>query len=207
MTFDSSKSQGESEEKLLVAATGNKHKVRELEKAISLCGWHLRSVNDFGGMPEPVEDGDTFAENAIKKASFAAAFFDRPALADDSGLSVLALAGDPGVFSARYAGPAADDRQNIVKLLDCLKGKKDRRAFFSCVLAVSFSPDDVRTVEGRVDGWITESPRGTGGFGYDPVFIPAGYDKTFAELPASVKNRISHRARALQALKESGVLS
>ena len=183
----------------LVVATRNKHKLEELRTL--LAGWpvELRSALDYPGVPEVEEDGDTFEANAIKKAVTFARATGCWALADDSGLEVAALNNAPGVYSARYAGEPADYPANNAKLLHELGGTTDRRARFRCVIALSDPQGRAETVEGRCAGHIITALRGTAGFGYDPLFVPDDYTQTFAELPADVKNAISHRGRALQA--------
>ena len=148
-----------------------------------------------------VEDGNSFRENALKKARVICDETKLPVLAEDSGLEVEALDGEPGVRSARFAGENAKDRENIEKLLGLLKGVKSRRACFRCVAVIRFPDGRTFVAEGELKGRISEAPRGTSGFGYDPVFIPQGYTKTLAELGASVKDGISHRRRALERLK------
>ena len=183
----------------LVVATRNKHKMEELHAL--LAGWpvELLSALDFPEIPEVEEDGATFEANAIKKAVTFARATGCWALADDSGLEVAALNNAPGVYSARYAGEPANYPANNAKLLRELSGKPDRRACFRCVIALSDPQGRAATVEGRCAGHIIAALRGTAGFGYDPLFVPDGQTQTFAEMPADVKNAISHRGRALQA--------
>ena len=137
-------------------------------------------------------------ENADIKAREASAYADMPAFADDSGLEVAVLNGAPGIFSARYAGDHASDAERIRKLLEEMKGKTNRRARFVCVIALAYRGNSVKTFRGEVNGTIIEEPRGNHGFGYDPVFVPDGYDKTFGELGPEIKDKISHRAKALE---------
>jgi len=191
----------------LLAATGNAHKVDEMRAILAPAGVRLLSARDVGGLPEVDEDGATFRENAIKKACAIAAATGRRVIADDSGLEVAALDGAPGVRSARYAGAGGNDGRNVAKLLAALDGRSDRRARFVCVVAVAGPEGLVGTAEGEVRGRIGDQPRGQGGFGYDPVFIPDGYEQTFAELPAEVKNAMSHRGRALAAALAQGLLA
>lgn len=190
----------------IVAATGNQHKVREMQQILGPLGIHVLGAAEAGGMPEVVEDGATFRENAVKKAVECARVLGQSVIADDSGLEVQALGGAPGVVSARYAGEGGNDGRNVRKLLGELRDAADRRARFVCVIAL-VTPDAglVGTAEGEVRGAITEGPRGDGGFGYDPVFVPDGYSETFAELPAEVKNRLSHRGNALKAAVRNGL--
>lgn len=195
-------------DKTLLIATGNRHKLDEIRLILAPTGWTILGADDVGGLPDVVEDGETFAENAAKKALAAARLKPgRPSVADDSGLVVPALDGAPGVMSARYAGENADDAARIDKLLRELAGTADRCAWFECVVAVADERGVRGTISGRVQGRIIDAPRGQGGFGYDPVFVPDGYDQTFAELGESVKNRISHRARAFGKLADSGLLA
>ena len=191
----------------LLAATGNAHKVDEMRAILAPAGVRLLSARDVGGLPEVDEDGATFRENAIKKACAIAAATGRRVIADDSGLEVAALDGAPGVRSARYAGAGGNDGRNVAKLLAALDGRSDRRARFVCVVAVAGPEGLVGTAEGEVRGSIGDQPRGQGGFGYDPVFIPDGYEQTFAELPAEVKNAMSHSGRALAAALAQGLLA
>jgi XTP/dITP diphosphohydrolase len=189
----------------ILAATGNAHKVCEMAAILAPAGVRLLSAADVGGIPEVVEDGLTFRDNAVKKACEVAAATGRIVVADDSGLEVLALGGEPGVRSARYAGEGGNDGRNVGKLLSRLEGVADRRARFVCVIAVATPTGLLGTAEGTVPGRIIHAPRGSGGFGYDPVFVPDGYDQTFAELPAEVKNGMSHRGRALAAAVAQGL--
>ncbi|MGI6469128.1 MAG: XTP/dITP diphosphatase [Syntrophomonadaceae bacterium] len=188
----------------LLLATRNRHKQRELEELLSPLGIKVISLADIPDCPEIEEDGQSFEENAIKKARLTALHTGLTTLADDSGLEVEALGGQPGVYSARFAGEPGDDEANNRKLLRLMKDvpAEQRRARFVCVVAVSDPNGETRTVCGVCEGRIAFGPRGTGGFGYDPLFIPAGYTQSFAELSAEEKNRISHRARALQRLPE-----
>lgn len=177
----------------LVVATGNLHKVEEYRELLGGQQVELKSLADFPACPPIEENGSSFRENASIKAAAASKYCAAPAFADDSGLEVAALDGRPGIHSARYAGPGED---RIAKLLGEMKGKTDRRARFVCVIAIALNGEVIETFEGSVSGVITESPRGEGGFGYDPVFQPDGYDRTFAEMPSEEKNKISHRACA-----------
>ncbi|MCS6771715.1 MAG: RdgB/HAM1 family non-canonical purine NTP pyrophosphatase [Kiritimatiellae bacterium] len=182
----------------LVLATRNRHKADEICSILSLPSGSVFSALDLPELPDVEEDGATLVENAIKKARTVAAASRLWALADDSGLEVDALGGAPGVFSAIYAGSPPDPEANNRKLLAALQGALNRRARFRTVLALA-SPDGwTDTVEGIVEGSIAESPRGKHGFGYDPLFIPEGESRTFAEMRPEEKNRISHRARALE---------
>lgn len=182
----------------LLLGTRNPGKVIEITSILADCGWSFCSLEGFENVATAEENGNTYAENAIAKARFYASATGLWALADDSGLEVEALGSAPGVFSARYAGDNATDADRRALLLSELAGKKDRRARFVAVVAIAKARGELLNVsEGVCEGTITFAPRGRGGFGYDPLFIPNGYDETFAELPESVKNRISHRALAL----------
>lgn len=186
----------------LLVATGNPGKMREISGILSLPGLRLLSLADCPGLPAAEETGVSFAENALSKARAAAYRSGLPALADDSGLVVDALGGRPGVFSARYAGPGASDRDNIGKLLAELAGVPEERrsARFVCHAAL-VCRGRAYQAEGRLEGLIIAEPRGTGGFGYDPVFLLPERNLTLAELGPEEKDRVSHRARALAKLK------
>ncbi len=183
----------------LIVATGNRHKLDEIRAILPAGDLILEGLDTLPGMPAVIEDGDTFAANAIKKAVITARHAGTWALADDSGIEVLTLDGAPGIRSARYAGEPCDDQANNRKLLREIDGKPDRRARFRCAIALASPDGRAETVEGLCNGTVLEAARGTGGFGYDPLFLPDGYSATFAELDPAVKNRISHRARALAA--------
>ena len=189
----------------LLVASGNKGKLREFAELLKGVVEVILSPADFPGLPEVEEDGATFEENAIKKARSAALFTGRPVLADDSGLSVDFLGGRPGVYSARYAGEGAGDADNNALLLRELAGvpSEQRGAAFHCVIALCLPDGSCQTFDGSLPGTILEAPRGTGGFGYDPLFLVPEYGQTFSELPLDVKNGISHRGRAMQLLKAS----
>jgi len=186
----------------LIIATRNPHKTREVEQIVG-SEFVVHDLSAYPDLPETAETGVTFDENAILKAVSTSHHVGRLVLADDSGLEVDALSGAPGVFSARYAGERSTDYENVQKLLGELEEvdpeKKCRNACFRCVLAIAQNGKVLGTFSGQIDGNIIAAPRGSGGFGYDPVFVPNGFEQTFAELPAETKNRISHRARALQA--------
>jgi len=189
--------------RLLLIGSANPDKAAELGELLDPLPWDIRRLTDFPEVPEPHEHGDTFRANALEKAAYYSRRFNVWCVADDSGLVVDALDGAPGVFSARYAGEGCTYAQNNAKLLAALAAvdDADRTARFVCCAAVVSLDGHAHTEEGVVEGHITLQPRGAGGFGYDPVFVPAGYDKTFAELGPSVKRRISHRARAFKQLK------
>ena len=192
----------------LVLATHNPGKVRELTKMLHI-GWkpmladvgqgvEVISLRQYPDAPEVVEDGQTYLENAVKKAAVIAEYTGHPALADDAGLEVAALNGAPGIHSKRWAGDDATDAIRIAKLLQALDGVTDRRARFVAAIAVVRPDSDPEGVIGVCEGHILRTPRGESGFGYDPVFVPDGYEQTFAELGEKIKNKISHRAKALQ---------
>ena len=188
----------------ILAATSNKHKVEEFKTALSrlLPDLQILMTGDIANFPEAEENGTSFEENAAIKAKHASAYADMPSFADDSGLVVEALNGAPGIYSARYAGENASDADRISKLLAEMKDKSNRKAKFVCVIALASGGELYQTFRGEVSGRIADAPRGNCGFGYDPVFIPDGYDKTFGELGAEIKDRISHRAVALQMMTE-----
>ena len=187
----------------LLLATHNAHKTREFRELLG----HNFDVIDLSSFPEiaiPEETGQTFEENATLKAI--AASQSRLVVADDSGLEVDALNGAPGIYSARYAGKNANDAKNVEKLLRELSARPEstekRSARFRCVIALARSGELLDTFEGVVEGNIVDLPRGTAGFGYDPVFQPIGFEQTFAEMPPDMKNNISHRAQAIAELRK-----
>lgn len=184
--------------KILVLATTNKNKIEEFKRITADFDLEIKSLSDFGPLPPIVEDGDTFEENAYKKAHHIAKVLGLPAIADDSGLVVRALDGAPGVYSARYAGINATDDENVDKLLKEMENLSDRNAYFQCVLSVAVPSGPALTYEGRCSGSITHKRAGTGGFGYDPVFLCDTFQKTFAELSMDEKNSVSHRGLALR---------
>jgi len=186
---------------ILVIATRNKNKLREFREILKDLQFEIRSLEDFGPIPEAIEDGSTFEENAYKKAIHTAKVLGLPALADDSGLVVDALNGEPGVYSARYAGENATDAENCRKLINALQGIENRRAHFQCVLSIAVPSGPALTYEGKCDGIIIDEKRGNNGFGYDPVFYFAKFGKTFAELSNEEKNAVSHRGRAMAEVK------
>lgn len=190
----------------LLLGTRNPGKVKEITTILEDSGWTFSSLQEFAAVGPAAEDGVTYAENAIAKARFYAAATGLLALADDSGLEVAALGGAPGVYSARYAGEGASDADRRALLLAELirVDARDRRARFVASVAIAHPNGEVLNLsEGICEGTITFEPRGTSGFGYDPLFVPDGYYQTFAELSDEVKNRISHRARALMRLRDS----
>lgn len=181
----------------LILATRNKGKTAEIRDLLNNHPVVIKNLDDFGPIPEVEEDGDTFEENAYKKASFTARVLGHPALADDSGLLVEALYGAPGVHSARYAGDNASDEDRCRKLLGEMAGVPDRQAAFECVISIAVPQGPALTYEGRCEGVITEAPRGDNGFGYDPLFYYPPLKKTFAELTREEKGLVSHRGKAL----------
>lgn len=185
--------------KKLVFATNNSHKLEEV-RAILSGEISIASLAEIGCGSDIAETGATLQENAEIKAQFVAEKFGVAALADDTGLEVAALNGAPGVYSARYAGEDCDSEKNVEKLLNALKGEKNRAAQFRTVIAL-IDGEETHFFQGIVTGRIAEKPSGDGGFGYDSVFIPDGFERTFAEFSAQEKNQISHRARALAELK------
>lgn len=187
---------------VLVLATRNMGKTEEIRALLAGHPVVLKNLDDFGPIPEVVEDGETFDDNAYKKASFTARVLGLPAIADDSGLVVAALNGEPGVYSARYAGEDADDAANNAKLLKAMAGVSDRRAAFQCVISIAVPTGAALTYEGRCDGVIAQAPSGAGGFGYDPLFFCPDKGKTFAELTLEEKGEISHRGKALKEVTE-----
>ena len=187
--------------KILIASR-NAHKIQEIREIFDLPGVEWVSTAEFPDLHDVVEDGDTFEANALKKATELARATGLWALADDSGLEVTALGNAPGVYSARYAGEPCSHANNNAKLLRELAGKTDRSARFRCVAALSDPTGRAETVSGSCPGRIVDALRGAQGFGYDPLFVPDGYDRTFAEMGNAQKNQLSHRGRALALAKE-----
>ncbi|GAB3122982.1 RdgB/HAM1 family non-canonical purine NTP pyrophosphatase [Novispirillum itersonii] len=186
----------------LIVASHNAGKVREIRDLLAPFSIDVRSAGDLN-LPEPEETGSTYAENAILKAVAAATAANLPALSDDSGVSVSALDGAPGIYSARWAGPEKDFEMAMSKVIRLVGANPDRAVAFICVLCVAWPDGHTECFEGRVDGTLTAPPRGTNGFGYDPMFTPDGYDQTFGEMDPTAKHAISHRARAFTKLVES----
>lgn len=186
---------------MLVLATRNAGKSREIRSFLQGFPVEILDLNDFGPIPEVVEDGATFEENAYKKAHFTARVLGFPALADDSGLEVEALDGAPGVHSARYAGPDATDEENNRKLLHALEQYENRKARFCCVLSLAVPSGPALTYEAFCKGTILRHPRGENGFGYDPLFYYEPLGKTFGEMTLEEKAQVSHRGKALSELK------
>ncbi|MBL0006112.1 MAG: RdgB/HAM1 family non-canonical purine NTP pyrophosphatase [Saprospiraceae bacterium] len=194
-------------QKQLLFASANRHKLEEIRQIIP-AAYRLSGLNDYSVHEEIPERFDTFEANATAKASYVYKKTGIPCFADDSGLVVDALDGRPGVLSARYAGEHKSSEENVSKLLSELTGIRDRTARFIAVIAYQENEKDVLLFKGTIEGTINYTPAGVGGFGYDPVFIPSGFDKTFAQLSPGLKNQISHRAKAiklfLQYLSEKG---
>jgi XTP/dITP diphosphohydrolase len=187
----------------IVFASGNEGKVKEIKEMLEGMGIELVSLKDYDGVPEIVEDGKSFLENALKKAKIISAFTGETVLADDSGLQVDVLGGEPGIYSARYAGQKATDDDNINLLLAKLKGvsQEKRTASFRCALVLYKTDGTYDSFESRWNGLIIDDRRGSNGFGYDPVFLDPEMKKTAAELPPEIKNSVSHRGQAFARLK------
>lgn len=187
----------------LVLATRNENKIKEIQTILKDLNLEILTLNDFPGVPDLVEDGSTFQENSQRKSRTVYQHTKLLSLADDSGLEVFYLNKRPGVWSARYAGEGASDEENNNKLLKEMRGvpPRRRRAQFRALLTLVGEHYE-ETTEGICAGRLGEAPRGTNGFGYDPIFIPDGFTKTYAELAAEEKNRISHRAKALEKMRE-----
>jgi XTP/dITP diphosphohydrolase len=186
----------------LIIASNNKHKIEEISQILSGCGIKIFSLKDFPEFPDPEETGTTLFENSLIKAKAVCGKFGKPAIADDTGLFVNSLKGEPGVYSARYSGENATYESNCEKLLKELQAHKDRSAEFRSVICLYINDSEKYFFEGIVKGNIINEKRGSNGFGYDPLFVPEGMNKTFAELTEAEKNKISHRSLALQKLKE-----
>jgi XTP/dITP diphosphohydrolase len=190
----------------IIVASGNAGKIKEIAALLADMPVRVTSLKDYWNpVPSIPENGDTFLDNARIKAQWVFDTTGRPSLADDSGLVVDALNGEPGVHSARYAGEPSSDSRNTQKLLAALAAipREQRSARFVCTMVLIVSADEVLVAEGTCGGHIGFEPAGDNGFGYDPVFIPDGYMQTFAQLDESIKNTISHRAKALVSLKEA----
>jgi len=186
-----------------VLATLNPNKVNEVQDVLCHEKWNLISLQEFARVKPPVEDGESFVENALIKARAAQALTQLPCLADDSGLEVDALQGQPGIYSSRFSGESATDQQNNEKLLRMLKSipVEQRTARFKCAVSLVINEAEY-SVEGVCEGVILEQPRGSGGFGYDPLFFVPKLGKTFAEIPLKEKNQISHRSEAFRKMAE-----
>ena len=190
-------------EKTILIATGNRGKLLEFQNMLADFPVRLLSLADFPDAPEVIESGSTFGENARLKAVGYATYTSVASVADDSGLQIDILNGGPGVLSARYGGEGAgfDTKMGMLLREIAAKGVNDRRARFVCHIAVADAAGRIlHESEGICEGTIAREPRGNGGFGYDPIFIPKGYERTYAELPATVKREISHRSRAFRSI-------
>jgi XTP/dITP diphosphohydrolase len=190
--------------KEIIIATKNKGKVKDFEVLFNERGYQVSSLLDFPEISDVEETGSTFVENAILKAEEIAEALNKMVIADDSGLSIDALDGRPGVYSARYAGEEKSDRNNIEKVLEELEGvpTETRTARFHCALALAIPNEKTLIVEGTCEGMITEKPEGENGFGYDPIFFVKEQNKTMAQLTSAEKSKISHRANALKKLEQ-----
>jgi XTP/dITP diphosphohydrolase len=186
----------------IVLATRNEGKISEFKILLKDFDVEIKSLKDFGPIPTVEEDGQTFEDNAVKKAQFTARVLGFPALADDSGLVVKALNGLPGVHSARYAGEDATDKENNLKLLEAMEGVENREASFMCVLAIAVPRGPALIYEGTCEGVITESLIGNQGFGYDPLFFYQPLNKTFAQMSIEEKNQVSHRGKAMAKFRD-----
>jgi XTP/dITP diphosphohydrolase len=185
----------------LVIATTNAGKTREIRALLEGFPVTVKNLSDFGPIPPVVEDGETFDDNAYKKASFTARVLGYPALADDSGLVVEALDGAPGVLSARYGGEGATDADRCRKLLGAMEGVENRKAAFQCVISIAVPTGPALTYDGRCEGEILEAPVGENGFGYDPVFYYPPLERSFAQLSREEKGKVSHRGKALAEIR------
>lgn len=187
----------------IIIASKNSGKVREFQELFKNLPCKIISLQDLPVLVEPEETGQTFLDNAILKAHYYATHYHKPCLADDSGIAVEALAGAPGVYSARYAGPAASDLDNIQLLLTNMQGIENRACKFICALAlVNAQGELLFTAQGECQGTLLAAPQGANGFGYDPIFYSLDLNKSLALATAAEKNSISHRARALQKLSK-----
>ena len=191
---------GEKRKMKLIIASNNQHKIREIKKILGEKFEQIVSLREAAIDHETIEDGETFLENARKKALEIAEISGCAALADDSGICVDALGGAPGIFSARFAGEHGNDQANNDLLLEKLSGKSDRGAHYTCAMVLAYPDGKTVEAEGYFYGTITEHPRGERGFGYDPLFVPVGSSRTVAEYSDDEKNAISHRAAALKEL-------
>jgi XTP/dITP diphosphohydrolase len=183
--------------KRLVFATGNSHKLQEVQGLFKE-GFALSCLKDVNITEDIPETADNLVDNALQKAWYVYNKCGIPCFADDTGLEVEALDGAPGVYSARYAGEEKDSMKNMLLLLENMKGKTNRNARFRTIIAYIDENEEEHIFEGEIRGTIIENMAGTNGFGYDPIFVPEGYDKTFAQLSSEIKNTISHRARAME---------
>ncbi|MDA8031466.1 MAG: RdgB/HAM1 family non-canonical purine NTP pyrophosphatase [Alphaproteobacteria bacterium] len=191
----------------VILATKNRHKITEINACLKALNLNIKSFNDLNVLPEIEETGTSFEENAYIKSKETALFTSTPCLADDSGLVIPSINGEPGVYSARYAGENARDEDRMNKVLGKLANKtnEERKAYFQCVLILCDlrgNSERVVIASGQVDGYISQTIRGEQGFGYDAIFVPNGYNQTFAELGSTLKNKLSHRKMALDSLVE-----
>lgn len=184
-------------EKIIIFASSNPGKLKEVKAMLEEENIKIMYLKDFPKVDEPIEDGNSFLENATIKAKYYYNHFKLPVLCDDSGLVVNALNGEPGIYSARYASKSVNqDLENMKKLLGKLKNIKNRDAYFNCTI-VYYDGNNFKNANGKLEGVIIDTPKGNNGFGYDPIFVPNGYDKTLAEMTSDEKNKISHRHNAL----------
>ena len=183
----------------IILASHNNHKVAEIQELLSGTGIHVKSLSDMGYHKEIIEDGNTLQENALIKARTLYKKYDCPVIGEDTGLEIYALDMAPGVYTARYAGADKDPKKNMTRVLNELKDTTHRNARFRTAIALIWEGKEY-LMEGIVEGKIAEEISGTGGFGYDPIFIPDGHKKTFGELPSATKQKISHRSRAINKL-------
>lgn len=184
-------------EKIIIFASSNPGKLKEVKAMLEEENIKIMYLKDFPKVDEPIEDGNSFLENATIKAKYYYNHFKLPVLCDDSGLVVNALNGEPGIYSARYASKSVNqDFENMKKLLGKLKNIKNRDAYFNCTI-VYYDGNNFKNTNGKLEGVIIDTPKGDNGFGYDPIFVPNGYDKTLAEMTSDEKNKISHRHNAL----------
>jgi XTP/dITP diphosphohydrolase len=190
--------------KRLILATHNRDKFKEMQKALEGLAWEVIPAFDFPGVPEVIEDGETLEENSLKKAKELSVFAGLPALSDDTGLFIDALNGQPGIYAARFAGEKCSYEDNVRKVLSLMTGIKGaaRKAVFRTIITLYEPQKGAKQVFGEAAGLITETIHGSGGFGYDPIFMPEGFSKTFSEMTLDEKNQISHRGRALQKARQ-----
>jgi len=190
--------------KKLVLATHNRDKFKEMRKALEGLDWEVVAAFDFPGVPDVIEDGQTLEENSLKKAKELSVFTGFPTLSDDTGLFIEALNGQPGIYAARFAGEKCTYEDNVRKVLSLMTGVMvaSRKAVFRTIITFYDPEKGAKQVFGQVEGLITETIHGAGGFGYDPIFMPEGFSKTFSEMTLDEKNQISHRGRALQKARQ-----
>ena len=186
----------------LVIATHNRDKFKEIQKALESLGWEIVPAFDIPGVPEVEEDGKTLEENSLKKAKMLSVFTGLSTLSDDTGFFIDALGGEPGIYAARFAGEKCSYDDNVQKVLGLMKGSSSRKAVFRTIITLYDPVKGAKQVSGEVAGVITKAVRGVGGFGYDPIFMPDGFSKTFSEMTLSEKSQISHRGKALQKARQ-----